>query len=29
MMAFLEKEGLRIKVERGNRVFPESDKCRM
>lgn len=26
MMAFLEKEGLRIKVERGNRVFPESDK---
>lgn len=26
MMAFLEKEGLSLKVERGNRVFPASDK---
>lgn len=26
MMAFLEKEGLHLKVERGNRVFPASDK---
>ena len=26
MMAFLEKEGLPLKVERGNRVFPASDK---
>lgn len=25
MCAFLEKEGLKLKVERGNRVFPESD----
>ncbi len=25
-MDFFEKEGLRIKVERGNRVFPESDR---
>lgn len=25
MMAFLEQEGLSIKVERGNRVFPSSD----
>lgn len=25
MMAFLEDAGLRLKVERGNRVFPESD----
>ena len=26
MMDFLESEGLKIKTERGNRVFPESDK---
>jgi len=26
MMAFLEEEGLRLKTERGNRVFPVSDK---
>lgn len=26
MMAFLEKEGLSLKVERGNRVFPASDQ---
>ncbi len=26
LMAFLEEEGLRLKVERGQRVFPESDK---
>ena len=26
MMEFLEKEGLKLKIERGNRVFPESDK---
>lgn len=26
MMELLEKEGLRLKTERGNRVFPESDK---
>lgn len=26
MMDFLEKEGLRLKVERGSRVFPMSDK---
>lgn len=26
MMDFLESEGLRLKTERGNRVFPESDK---
>lgn len=26
MMDFLENEGLRLKTERGNRVFPESDK---
>lgn len=26
MMAFLEAEGLKLKVERGGRVFPESDK---
>lgn len=25
-MEFFEKEGLRIKVERGNRVFPQSDR---
>ena len=25
-MELLEKEGLRLKTERGNRVFPESDK---
>lgn len=25
-MNFFEKEGLRLKVERGNRVFPESDR---
>lgn len=25
MMNFLEEEGLKLKVERGNRVFPESD----
>ena len=25
MMEFLESEGLRIKTERGNRVFPQSD----
>lgn len=25
-MDFFEKEGLRLKVERGNRVFPESDR---
>lgn len=25
MMEFLEKEGLKIKTERGNRVFPQSD----
>lgn len=25
-MAFFEQEGLRLKVERGNRVFPESDR---
>lgn len=27
MMAFLESEGLKVKTERGNRVFPESDKA--
>lgn len=26
LMAFFEAEGLRLKTERGNRVFPESDK---
>ena len=26
LMAFFESEGLRLKTERGNRVFPESDK---
>lgn len=26
MMGFLEGEGLKLKTERGNRVFPESDK---
>lgn len=26
VMSFFENEGLRLKVERGNRVFPESDK---
>ena len=26
VMDFFEKEGLRLKVERGNRVFPESDR---
>lgn len=26
VMDYFEKEGLRLKVERGNRVFPESDK---
>ncbi len=26
LMAFLEEEGLRLKVERGQRVFPDSDK---
>ena len=26
MMDFLEGEGLKLKTERGNRVFPESDK---
>lgn len=26
MMAFLEKEGLKLKVERGQRVFPASDR---
>ncbi len=26
LMNFLEKEGLRLKTERGNRVFPSSDK---
>ncbi len=26
MMQFLEDEGLRLKTERGNRVFPESDR---
>lgn len=26
LMAFFETEGLRLKTERGNRVFPESDK---
>ena len=26
MMDFLESEGLKVKTERGNRVFPESDK---
>lgn len=26
MMQLLEQAGLRLKVERGNRVFPESDK---
>lgn len=26
MMDFLENEGLKLKTERGNRVFPESDK---
>ena len=26
MMEFLEGEGLKLKTERGNRVFPESDK---
>lgn len=26
-MAFLEKEGLKLKTERGQRVFPESDKA--
>lgn len=26
LMAFYESEGLRLKTERGNRVFPESDK---
>lgn len=26
MMDFLESEGLKLKTERGNRVFPESDK---
>ena len=26
VMNFFEEEGLKIKVERGNRVFPESDK---
>ena len=25
-MGFLEGEGLKLKTERGNRVFPESDK---
>lgn len=27
MMTFLESEGLKVKTERGNRVFPESDKA--
>jgi predicted Rossmann fold flavoprotein len=27
-MRFFEENGLRLKVERGNRVFPESDKAR-
>lgn len=26
MMALLESEGLKLKTERGNRVFPQSDK---
>lgn len=26
LMAFIEKKGVKLKVERGNRVFPESDK---
>ena len=27
LMEFLKKNGLKIKTERGNRVFPESDKA--